>query len=220
MCMNFTTKKKIVRNILRSHKIGEVTTTEETNFISSFFRIHHPDWYIKTRGIKVVAYHVMQDSVYKTNCFYFELEDGSTDDIGYGTLRAKPQDTIRYKRDNICAACRNAIDDIIIKPLRNEIIRKIKAGEPVYSDCSGVLIKDTSNFQIDHYDLCFDELVTMFIEEKGLDYLYERINMGEAQSTVTKFTDNEVKKEFICLHEKNTHLIVVTKNENLSDLKK
>lgn len=217
--MNFTNKKGKVREILHSHNIGETTTDEETAFISSFFRIHHPDWYIKTKGINVVTYRVVKDPVYKTICFQLELEDGTTDDIGYGTLRAKPKDPVKYKHDNICAACRNAIDEAFIKPMRNEVLRKIDAGIPVYSDYSGNPIQDANSFQIDHYDLCFDELVTMFIVQNGLDFLYEKVNMGETLSTVTKFTDEKIKEEFIHLHENNTHLRVVTKNENLSDLR-
>ena len=216
--MNFTEKIKEVKEILRSHKIGEATTKEETDFISSFFRIYHPDWYIKTKGIDVVTYRVVK-AVYTTKCFQLELEDGTKDDIGYSTLRAKPKDPDKYKRDNICAACRNAIDKVLIKPMRKEVLEKINAGIPVYSDYSGEPIPDANSFQIDHYDLCFDELVTMFIDQEGLDLLYENVNMGETLSTVTEFTDEEIKKEFIHLHEKNTHLRVVTKNENLSDLR-
>ena len=216
--MNFTEKKKEVRKILNSHNIGETTTKKDTDFISSFFRIHHPDWYNKTKGINVVRYRVVP-AVYNTKCFQLELEDGTTDDIGYATLRAKPKDPVKYKRDNICAACRNAIDEVFIKPMRNEVLRKLDAGDPVYSDCSGNPIQDANSFQIDHYDLCFDELVTMFIAEKGLDFLYENVNMGETLSTVTKFTDEKIKEDFIHLHKEKTHLRVVTKNENLSDLR-
>ena len=217
--MNFTKKKEKVRKILYSYNIGDATTDEDTVFISSFFRIHHPDWCIKTKGINVVTYRVVKDPVYKTICFQLELEDGTKDDIGYGTLRAKPKAPDKYMRNNICAACRNAIDEVFIKPMRNEVLRKIDAGIPVYSDYSGNLIQDANSFQIDHYDLCFDELVTKFIGQKELDFLYEKVNMGETLSTVTKFTDEIIKEEFIHLHEKNTHLRVVTKNENLSDLR-
>ena len=214
----FYRKEKKVRKILNSYNIGDATTKEDTDFISSFFRIYHPDWYIKTKGIDVVTYRVMEDPVYTTKYFQLELEDGTKDDIGYGTLRAKPKDPDKYKRDNICAACRNAIDEVI-KQMRNEVLGKINAGIPVYSDYSGEPIPDANSFQIDHYDLCFDELVTMFIDQKGLDFLYENVNMGETLSTVTEFTDKIIKKEFIHLHEKNTHLRVVTKNENLSELR-
>lgn len=216
--MNFTKKKEKVKNILNSLNIGDATTYEDTVFISSFFRIHHPDWYNKTKGINVVRYRVVP-AVYNTKCFQLELEDGTTDDIGYSTLRANLKESDKYKRDNICAACRNAIDEVFIKPMRDEVLRKIHAGKPVYSALSGNPIQDANSFQIDHYDLCFDKLVTMFIDQKGLDVLYENVNMGEAHSTVTRFTDEEIKEEFIHLHEENTHLRVVTKNENLSDLR-
>lgn len=46
-----------------------------------------------------------------------------------------------------------------------------------------------------------------------------KYNMGEHSSTVIKFTDGKLIQEFIEFHNKNTHLRIVTKAENLSELK-
>lgn len=216
--MTFTSQKENIRKILNSHKVGDCTTELETHFITAFFRLYHPEWYDKTKGQLVLTYHIIQDSIYSTKCFQLEIEDGTKDDIGYSTLTAKPKNITQYKRANICQACRTAIDAPCIKPLREEIVRKIRNGIPVYSEYSGKQIIESKDIHIDHYDVCFKDLVSMWIEFKGLDYLFENINMGEHSSTITKFTDQSLADEFVKFHNLHTLLRVVTKNENLCDL--
>ena len=53
-----------------------------------------------------------------------------------------------------------------------------------------------------------------------MEYLYQRINMNEQMSTITKFVDENLVEEFVLYHDQHTHLRVVTKEENLSSLKK
>ena len=76
------------------------------------------------------------------------------------------------------------------------------------------------DFHVDHYNLTFEELVDNWMKIKGMEYLYQRINMNEQMSTITKFVDENLVEEFVLYHDQHTHLRVVTKEENLSSLKK
>lgn len=53
-----------------------------------------------------------------------------------------------------------------------------------------------------------------------MEYLYQKINMNDHMSTITKFVDENLVEEFVQYHDQHTHLRVVTKEENLSLLKK
>lgn len=44
--------------------------------------------------------------------------------------------------------------------------------------------------------------------------------MNDHMSTITKFVDENLVEEFVQYHDQHTHLRVVTKEENLSLLKK
>lgn len=221
--MSFTSDKNELRRILNSHKIGERTTEEETAFITAFFRRYHPEWYIKTQGLmQVVTYKIKAETDHQKpgRCFWLILENGAEEDIGYGRLHARSVDNKKYMRQNIAAACRTAVKQPSIKTFRDSILKKFKEGLPVYSDLSGKPILDEGDFHIDHYDLTFEDLVEKWIEIKGMEYLYQRINMNDHMSTITKFVDENLVEEFVQYHDQHTHLRVVTKEENLSLLKK
>lgn len=115
---------------------------------------------------------------------------------------------------------RTAVKLPSIKPFRDRILKKFKEGLPVYSDLSGKSILDKGDFHVDHYNLTFEELVDNWMKIKGMEYLYQRINMNEQMSTITKFVDENLVEEFVLYHDQHTHLRVVTKEENLSLLKK
>ena len=221
--MRFTSDKNELRRILNSHKIGECTTEEETAFITVFFRLYHPDWYNKTQGLmQVVTYKIKAETKHRSDgrCFWLILENGAEEDIGFRILNAHPADKEQYMRKNIAAACRTAVKQPSINPFRDNILKKFKEGLPVYSDLSGKPILDKGDFHIDHYDLTFEDLVEKWIEIKGMKYLYQRINMNDHMSTITKFVDENLVEEFVQYHDQHTHLRVVTKEENLSLLKK
>lgn len=122
---------------------------------------------------------------------------------------------MQYARRNIAAACRRSIAEPCILPLYNQIKQKFINGIPVTSDYSNKIICTISDVQIDHYDLTFEELVSKWIDIKGLDYLFGKVNMGDQQSTITEFVDKNLNNEFVDFHNKHTHLRVVTKEENL-----
>ena len=221
--MNCTSGKNKLKTILNSHKIGEYTTEEETAFMTDFYRLYHPEWYDKTLGLmRVVKYIIKAETNHRANgkCFWLILENGVMEDIGFSKLKAHPANNEQYMWQNIAAACRTAVQQSIIEPFRKSILKKNNENIPVYSDLSGDRILNKGDFQVDHYDVTFKELVNKWIEIIGLEYLYQRISMNDYSSTVTKFVDDKLVKEFVLFHDKNTHLRVVTKKENLSLLKK
>lgn len=219
---NFTSRKKKLTEILNAHAIGYQTTPEETSFITAFFRQFHQDWEEKTRGMDVVSYIITEVHSHCKNgrCFFYKLENGYCCDIGFGSLSAKPKDPVKYAKSNIAAACRHAIVYASIKPLSKKIEKMFMDGMPVFSEYSNKPIDRIEDVQIDHYDLTFHELVTKWIEIKGLDYLYSKVNMNDHSGTITKFLDDGLNKEFVKFHDQNTHLRIVSVKENLSELKK
>lgn len=220
--MSFTSEKDTVKKILNSHKVGEFTTEEETLIISAFFRAFHPDWYDKTLGMKVIKYSIEPETTYRRNgrCFFLIREDGEKEDIGYGKLSAKLQDVGKIKFNNIASACRYAIEEPCIKPKRDAVVKALNEGVEVKSNLSGKNITFKTGFQIDHYNENFETLVQKWIDLKGIDYLFSKINMGEHNSTITRFIDDKINEEFVDFHNKHTHLRVVTREENLSLLRK
>lgn len=220
--MSFTSGRLVVKNILNSHQVGEFTTEEETSKVTSFFRVYHPEWYRKTNGMKVIKYAIRAEKTYRYDgkCFYLVTEDGMENDIGYGKLKARPLEMKKYMHDNIAAACRYAIEEPCIKPMKRDVIEKLNSGIEVKSEYSGKQITSKIGFQIDHFDVDFETLVNEWISHKELEFLFSKINMGENNSTITKFIDDDISEEFIIFHDKNTHLRVVTREENLSLIKK
>ena len=172
--------------------------------------------------MQVVTYKIKAETDHQAvgRCFWLILENGVEDDIGFNRLNAHPADKEQYMRQNIAAACRTAVKQPSIKPFRDSILKKVKEDLPVYSDLSGKPILDKEDFHIDYYELTFEDLVEKWIEIKGMEYLYQKINMNDHMSTITKFVDKNLVEEFVQYHDQHTHLRVVTKEENLSLLKK
>lgn len=213
--MTYTEFKKQCEAIPRSHNIGESTTPEETNHLNSFFRLHHPDWYLKTKGEEVIRYDIRNSGTFGTKCLYLVTEN-STTDIGFrGCLKNVPSNKA-YMDFNIKAACRNAINKPIISPLRKKYELKLLAGEKIKSELSSQEIKTMHDLHIDHYDKPFKDIVDDFINQEGRESLFSKINMGEQDSPTTRFMDSEIINKFISFHNANTHLRVITRKENLS----
>jgi len=213
--MTYTDFKKTCETIPRTHNIGECTNQEETILLNTFFRLHHPDWYEKTKGEEVLRYEVRDSGAYHTKCLYLVTACYTTD-IGFrGCLKNIPSSE-SYMDFNIKAACRFAIDRAIISPLRKEYEKRIASGEVITSAISSNQITNIRDLHIDHYDKTFNDLVVDFINQEGRVFLYSKINMGEQNSPYTRFVDSEIDARFVSYHNTNTHLRAITKKENLS----
>lgn len=210
----FTKCKAICQAILQSLHVGERTTFEQTHFLIEFFIRYHPQWKTKTQNAKVLYFEKHRANEY-TSCFHLFTENGIEDDISYSKLRKKDKNIDSYKRKNIERACRSAID-VIIKPIREKAIRNLHIKGFILSELSGKYIRTQKDIHVDHFNLTFIELVDRWIELKGLDFLFSQINIGERNSTVTRFTNPYLIEEFIKFHNNNTHLRIISGKENLS----
>lgn len=213
--LSYTARKTQCQEILRLHKIGETTTSEETELLSAFFRLHHIDWFSKTQGEDVLTYRVANSKNHNTKCLYL-VTDSNYEDIGFRGCYKEIPSTESYMDQNIQAACRYAIDEPIIRPLRKECEFKLRSGLVIKSAISSQPINDMKDLHIDHYDRTFYEVVCEFINLEGREFLFSKINMDEHKSSVTKFTDPNINLRFVSFHNANTHLRIITKTENLS----
>lgn len=204
---------------------GEETTLEETITLNSIFSKYHTDWFLKTNGEAVIKYVLKLDEEYHKNfCFWLVTESGYSTDIGYSgkalQLDYNYTKTNAYKLANVKAACRSAIDSVI-EPIRKQTKERLLKGEVIYSGLDGVTPLSVGSFHVDHFDRTFDEIAFDWILKKGLDYLYDKVNMGAQQSTKTEFVDPILNDEFLHYHESGiTKLRIVTQEQNLSELRK
>jgi hypothetical protein len=204
--MNKIDLTRACRTILNKYKPGQ-KIIEENSFLMELFSKHH-QWSIKI-GIGV-DYITVKKTQWGTNCFTIKRIDGTETDISYlQCVNGKSSDLSDVK-----AACRDAIRGIVAK-FRNE---NVKFGVTVCPLTGDTLLKN--NTHIDHYDLTFDEVVTLWLSDKDIKQLHSTLNEGSVDGeTEIYFNDSEIIKDFVSFHNNNTHLRAVSKIANLSILK-
>ena len=199
------TQKEIIdkcKLILQNTKIdGFVENQEDFNFL--LFAFGKSLYYeMKTQGKKIKAIQKKRSHNYGTCCFYLIRSDGSQTDISYSKIfRKDPQ------YDDLLQALRNAIEPIIrnfretFKPFEYE----------------GRLIQDPNEVDVDHYNLKFKELASIWIEQNGgIEELSKYVNDTIDGSTTTFLTDDNLKKSFVEFHNANTNLRFLPKSVNRS----
>ena len=198
--MNKTEKIKLCKEILKSEN-----TTEYYDFLISIFE-NHSEWIQKKGcGIKNI---LVKQTKYNNKCFYLERLDGSLTDISYLHSINK-----NNKLDNIKKACRSAINPIILE-FRNKL-------DYTNLYCEFTKQKLTKeNTHIDHYNLTFNELFRHWLKNKNIKQLILNINKTTDNNLDTFFTNQNIINNFIRYHNANTHLRAVSKEANLSLLKK
>ena len=194
------------RIILNKAKLNELLTNHsDIQFLMDLFE-NHPEWEQK-KGVGVSGIKVIM-SPYKNRCFEIQRVDGTKTDISFTVCISKPSILSYIKK-----ACRNAI--------RSEIVRfrdqNVKFGISVCPFTNEILTKD--NCHIDHYNLTFNELVTIFIMRKGTDYLYSEIVASKDNHFDLYFDNEELIREFVFHHDMHTHLRAVSITANLSLLR-
>lgn len=218
-------KTEICPQILHKYKIGDVTSPEDTEFLNEVFSLYHDEWLDKTQGESVVHYKVclnyynVNNSKSCTPGFWLVTKSGYSTDIGYSSLKKTPNPITKKLRD-VKKACRTAIAPFI-NSLRNDLIKRMEQGEVVYSQYNPSVRLEADSFDVDHYEKTFDEITFEWIKIKGLNYLYNKVNVGEQQSGVCRFTVQSLIEEFCSYHNSGvTKLRFVTKHENNSVLRK
>jgi hypothetical protein len=166
----------------------------------------HPDWDLKTAGQDCRLF--VNYALYASKCFWLHREDGTKTDISYKVaLTGHPS-----KRSEVIAACRAAIRPIITK-----FQSTVRYGEQRCPFTDDVLLPN--NTHIDHYNMKFGELVNFWIDEIGVDYLYDRIRKNTDGETDIYFSDKSVIDEFQRFHNANTNLRAVSAFANLKILR-
>lgn len=201
------TQKAIVdrcKSILAKTPVdGFVKDTEDYNFLLESFALC-PYFDMKTQGQSLKAIQKRRTGSYGTCCFYLIREDGSCTDISYTKMFRKDILT-----DDVLAALRTAIDPII-----SEFRQTF---EPF--DYEGKHIEKVEDANVDHYDLKFKELASIWIEQKGgVSELRNKVNATDDGSTVTCFTDETLNAEFREFHNAHTHLRFLPKEVNMKNL--
>ena len=198
-------KTKLCRYILE-HSDGKVEDKYSSFLLKYIFPCHYR-WKEK-EGVGVDHIEVRPDGCGKS-CFYIVRKDLTVTDISYLVAITPPNMKGKVKK-----ACRTAVRPII-ESIRNSVVLPYKC--PITGD----LITSMDDIQIDHYDMCFNDVFELWIKDKDLDRLYADVRKsGIDGSTVTSFADESIIKDFIAFHNAHTHLRVVSKRTNLSVLRR
>ena len=197
------TQKTIIercRSILNKTPVnGFVREADDFNFLMKSFALC-PYFDMKTQGQKIKEIQKRQSGIYGTCCFYLIREDGTCTDISYRKMFRKDPQT-----DDVLAALRTAIDPII-----SEFRQKFKPFE-----YEGRYINNVEDTDVDHYDLKFSVLASMWIEKKGgVAELFKKVNATDDGSAITCFTDENLNKDFIDFHNGHTNLRFLPKEVN------
>lgn len=190
------------RDILRKLKYYEyVEEKEDFDFLLWAFSLS--SYYeMKTHGLRIIKIQKKPSNYRGKPCFYLIREDGTYTDISYSKIFVKDHDT-----DDVLQAMRMAI-----KPIRDAFRQTFRPF--VYE---GRMISNLSEVDVDHYDLSFKALASIWIESKGgIEELIKKVNSTEDGDTITCFTDNALIEDFREFHNKNTHLRFLPMDVNRS----
>lgn len=204
--MNKKDKIERCRHILYKYNVGDtITDINDGYFLLSIFK-NHSEWETK-KGIGIKSISII-NNFFKTRCFQLNRIDGTSTDISFTHSISNVSKISEIKK-----ACRNAIRDEIVK-FRNA---NVEFGKTICHFSNEVLTSE--NTHIDHYDLSFDEMFSIWAASKDLHYLYSKINETQDNSFTTFFTDNAIINDFVNFHNENCKLRAVSKTANLSILK-
>lgn len=206
----FSTKKSLekkCKKILNSYKSGDRLNLFDEEFMISFFMQLAKSK--KLKGQNIVAIYVRKSAHFPNQQFWIKREDGTETDISYLSCINPPKPI-----DEIKAACRRAVESIIKE-------YKFKHVYPTTSDLSGQPIQCPDDAEVDHYDMDFVELVRNWVSlNGGEEKVHSKINETEDGSEKTEFTDRALVESFIQYHNSNTHLRLITVEENRKRKKK
>ena len=192
--------ENICKNILND--IDGVVPECCTDFLYCLFE-EHPHWKEK-EGCGLDHFEVRR-GLYGKKSFYIVRLDGTSIDISY----RKAIYSYPSKRLDVMKACRTVISPII-EMYRNQI--KLPFVCPITDD----VVTDKSNIHIDHYDLTFKELFDLWMEDKDIDELYDKLSKSNNE---VHFDDPLLTLDFYQFHNDHTHLRAVSARANETILK-
>lgn len=202
--MNKKQKTEKCREILYKNKLNESVNDEDKEFLISIFE-NHSEWGSK-KGVGIKSISVINNSFNK--CFQINRIDGSFTDISFVHSISNQSKVYDVKK-----ACRNAIQ----KEVQDFRDNNVQYGVTVCPFSKEILNKD--NTHVDHYNLTFNEVYNLWIQNHDFDVIFSKINKTSDNSVLTFFTDKSIDADFLKFHNANSNLRAVSKNTNLSTLK-
>jgi hypothetical protein len=205
-----TKLKAQAKAILNDNPLGFIfeQNTADYNFLLRIFQ-GHPEYHIKA-GSGISNIYIAKGLEYSTRCFFITRIDGSTSDISY----IRSIDGATTKISDIKCACRSAVKDVIAR--RRD---KVQFGVSICLISGEVLTNE--NTHIDHYNMPFDEVCNAWLKNQNIEFVHSCLNDTSADNVQEiSFASKAIRESFIAFHNANTRLRAVTKQANLSTLKK
>lgn len=202
--------KAQAKAILNDNPLGFIfeQNTADYNFLLRIFQ-GHPEYHIKV-GSGISNIYIAKGLEYSTRCFFITRIDGSTSDISY----IRSIDGATTKISDIKCACRSAIKDVIAR--RRD---KVQFGVSICPISGEVLTNE--NTHIDHYNLPFDEVCNEWLKSQNIEFVHSCLNDSTIDHVQEiSFASRNLKESFVAFHNANTRLRAVTKQANLSTLRK
>lgn len=171
----------------------------------------HDEWTIKQKGQSITKIITEQVGVYKTKCFFVVREDGSITDISYKACIKSVS-----PKENVIRACRTA------ERPRIEAFTESITFPYIYTfNGTTTIINNKSDMDVDHYDLDFNEVVKLRVQEKGgFKKLAKAINSVEDNDSDTRFIDKNLAEDFAAFSKVHSKLRVLSKKDNRSTRRK
>lgn len=195
------------KDILHTTEVNRmVQNPDDFDFLLGIFNMH-PEWDLKSQGMRIVAISVRKSPDHSSNCFYITREDGAETDISYLACINPVK-----KEANVKRACREAE-----RPRKEEFKKKVKLPYKYKFNGEERVINTFHELEADHYDLEFDDVVELWVAQNGgYDHLATFINPTEDRTSITYFTDAELVKNFADFCKQHSHLRPMTKKDNNS----
>lgn len=208
--IQFKTKKAVqeyAKNILYRGDIGQPIRGDDLDFMLDFFKTFHHQWEMKEGAGIQHLYRILEPKYKKHRAFFILRIDGSTTDISYRISNIQQQN---WKRD-FNEALRQTINPQIYQ-FKDKVFA---AKEEVQCPFTGEIVQ-SDNCHVDHYNPTFDELVEMFVKQKGITDFSEVVSAPADNQMVPTITDSELELEFYIFHKKNANLRITSILGNLS----
>lgn len=205
--MNKKQKTERCREILRKYAAGsEVTNPEDKAFLMYIFE-GHTEWEQK-QGSGVLSISVIE-TIYNNRCFLLNRTDGSSVDISFTHSICN-----RSKLSDIKAACRSAIRPEIVKFRDSNVVFGVSVC-PISGEVLTLL-----NTHIDHFDITFKEMFDLWMSDKDISRIHGAVVSTNEGWYETFFTDPSVVTNFVEFHNLHCRLRAVSKQANLSNLRR
>jgi hypothetical protein len=203
--MTFTQQKERARKIKNNLAIGETLSDgKDFDFLMELFK-QHPDYDFKfSNGCTGFIKQKRVEWGNMNECLCIIDNDLNTHVISVNFTK-----TVN-KYNEVMKALRTSI-----YPQIKEFKKSFVAGE-TKCEISGVILYDLYNVHIDHHNMDFIELVSIFMQDKTFSDLQTKVIYDE---TICKFNDQNLIDSFATFHKENTTLRFVDKKENMSKIK-